>query len=350
MAVDSTYNRTVSAPVPEVPAETGQETAAASSVATPTKTATPVRVVKVRPRVSKVKFTTDAIGVWRSDAPEMHSAVKAAADSTLSREARPDSIAADSVAADTVPVRYGMVLVDPVIRENPVTKPSAFGGEGMSWVFLALGLLFCAVALKFKNNVKYLRALIKDLTDVRVRQNVFDETVQESTFLLLLNVLWVFCAGVLLWQTVRLTGPDNPIYSMSIPDRAAPGVLICTGITALYSIGMFLAYLVVGNVFSDSARTRMWLKGNAASLGIQVFIFFPLALVTLCYAPWIPVILWIAAGVFVLGKIVFIYKGFRIFFNEISSWMLFLYYLCSLEIVPLILTYLAALFLCGQWL
>ncbi|MDE5870106.1 MAG: DUF4271 domain-containing protein, partial [Muribaculaceae bacterium] len=62
---------------------------------------------------------------------------------------------------------------------------------------------------------------------------------------------------------------------------------------------------------------------------------------------WTVGLLEIAAGVFILGKIMFIYKGFRIFFNQISSWMLFLYYLCSVEIVPLILTYFATLQLCS---
>ena len=73
---------------------------------------------------------------------------------------------------------------------------------------------------------------------------------------------------------------------------------------------------------------------------------FPLSLVALNYPKWDVPVLLIAAGVFVIGKIVFLYKGFRIFFTQISSWLLFLYYLCSLEIVPLILTYLGAVTLC----
>ncbi|MDE6338919.1 MAG: DUF4271 domain-containing protein [Muribaculaceae bacterium] len=51
-------------------------------------------------------------------------------------------------------------------------------------------------------------------------------------------------------------------------------------------------------------------------------------------------------GIIGIGKIVFIYKGFRIFFQQLRSWLLFLCYLCSLEIVPLILAYLLAYQIC----
>lgn len=106
----------------------------------------------------------------------------------------------------------------------------------------------------------------------------------------------------------------------------------------------------MGNVFSDRQLTRLWVKGATALMGLQSFMFFPLALLSLCYAEWGGIILILAGIVFVFGKIQFIYKGFRIFFNQMSSWLLFLYYLCSLEIVPLILAYLAALQICSMLL
>jgi len=112
---------------------------------------------------------------------------------------------------------------------------------------------------------------------------------------------------------------------------------------------MLMAYWMVGNVFSDSKKTRLWVKGAAASTALETFLLFPVSLLMLIYPGWCGILLWIAAGVFIMGKIVFLYKGFRIFFAEISSWMLFLYYLCSLEIVPLILTFICAMLACVAW-
>ena len=55
--------------------------------------------------------------------------------------------------------------------------------------------------------------------------------------------------------------------------------------------------------------------------------------------PIAPEVAWVAAGVFLVAKMLFIFKGARIFLHGFSSIMLFFYYLCSLEIVPLVLVY-----------
>lgn len=292
----------------------------------------------VNPRTHQVIVTADT------------TAVKVVTDSVTNREAT------DSVARDTLPpgeIKEGIVLVDPAAKylkqEQPLHKHFAWGG-GMSWIYLVLALLFCAIGVKFKGNARYMKALYADLVDTRVRNNMFDETVRESSLLVLLNLLWVACAGVLLWTTVTLTAPLLTQYNLTIPAKPAGGIGLCIAIAALYQVFMQLAYWIVGRIFSERRETRLWVKGAAAANGLETFILFPCALVTLAYPAWDFPMLIVAAGVFVFGKIIFLYKGFRIFFNEISSWLLFLYYLCSLEIVPLILTYAAAIAVCSSWL
>lgn len=244
-------------------------------------------------------------------------------------------------------VHYGMLLQDAIVPgQNDSISEKSDGGT--SWVFLVLGILFVIVAMKFRNNTRYLRALVMDLTDVRERHNAFDDTVRETSFLLLLNLMWVCCAGVLLWQLLNVTGMYHPSSPDETPYRTAIGISICTGVCVAYSLVMSLAYWLIGNVFTDRVKTGMWLKGWAASQGLQVLLLFPLTLLSLCNPAWVVYVLEISAIVFLVGKIVFIYKGFRIFFNQISSWMLFLYYLCSLEIVPLILAYLSGAAMCDR--
>lgn len=260
-----------------------------------------------------------------------------------------DSIAAADSAAWADSMRgnemSGLILEDPVIVE---VAPSVVT-DGMSWIYGGLALLFCIVALYVRNSGRYFKALFSDLTDTRERHNVFDDTVKETSFLILLNILWAASAGVLLWQTLTLL-PQLPEYSFSIPDRPAPGIAICAGVSLAYVTAMMLAYWVIGNVFTDRRRTAMWLRGAGAANGIQAFVLFPTALLALTQPQWTSILLIIAAAAFLLGKIVFIFKGFRIFFNQISSWLLFLYYLCSLEIIPLILTYGLTLEICSRLL
>ncbi|MDE6804770.1 MAG: DUF4271 domain-containing protein, partial [Muribaculaceae bacterium] len=113
-----------------------------------------------------------------------------------------------------------------------------------------------------------------------------------------------------------------------------------------YTLFMMGVLWLTGIIFTDRNRAALWVKGYAAAQGLLSFIFFPLALLCQSYPGEQMTFLYVAGGALVLAKLIFIWKGLRIFFNQFSSWVLFLYYLCSLEIVPLILTYIAAVLLC----
>lgn len=277
--------------------------------------------------------------------PQVKQHIVAPPDSAA--KARQDSIIRavnDSLAHQTS--GYGLVL-EPPFKEMVAVKNTPKTAEGgLSWIFAIFALLFCAVCMKMKSSSRYIHTLVANLRDVRTRQNLFDNTVRETTFLILLIVSWVYCAGVLLWTLLQYDLPLIPVGSVSIPNRPLPGIGICCGVSALYVIFMLLAYEVSGNIFTDSKLTKIWVKGATACMGLQVFFFFPLALLALCYPAWAEWILLATAIVFLIGKIQFIYKGFRIFFTKISSLLLFFYYLCSVEVVPLILAYLAALKIC----
>ncbi len=255
------------------------------------------------------------------------------------------NVATDSLAAKVK--TFGMVLDAP---EVPEVRPSNSHNMGMSFILAGLFLLFCILGLRFRNNSKYISALLHNLVEVRERSNVFDETVRETSFIVLLNLLWSCSAGIVLCALLNYTLPTDPASSFGIQALTTKPALctaICMGLMVLYTCGMALAYLTVGTVFYDAVHAKMWLKGFSASQGLLAIVFFPLALLLLYCPQWWQELLWTALGTFLIAKFVFIWKGFRIFFTQFSSWVLFLYYLCSLEIVPLILTYWAACQLCS---
>ncbi len=254
----------------------------------------------------------------------------------------------DSVSPDTVKAKeFGIIIT---ARKTPEVALKTDNAEGMSYVLGGLLLLFCIIGIRFRNNRKYMGRLLRDMVEIRMRGNVFDQTVRETSFLVLLNLLWGCSAGIILWGLLGAGLPDVFQIGMNAPPveaRPAATMAICMGIGVGYTCLMALAYITVGIVFSNRVNGRMWLKGFSAGNGVMSFIYFPLAMVLIFYPQWRGNLLWVALIAFILAKIVFIWKGFRIFFTQISSWVLFLYYLCSLEIVPLILTYLAALQLCN---
>lgn len=278
---------------------------------------------------------------WRWKA-QQDSIAQARADSI--EKAREDSIC-------KAQANYGVILKPPYVdvRELPASATSSLGGA-ISWILVGELILFCAVCLRFRNNSRYLGALIMDLRQVKERQNLFDDTVRESSFLLLLNLLWVYSIGILLWQAVKLPIELTTFEETIISDRGALGIIICIGVATVYEIFMVFSYLLVGNVFLDKQSLQMWMQGFFASQGLQAICFFPLSLMSICYPDWMEVLLLICAFVFILCKILFILKGLRIFFGQIASILPFLYYLCSLELVPLVMSYVAALRICALWL
>ncbi len=265
-----------------------------------------------------------------------------------------DSLAvADSVVHDTV--RF--IMLEAPAHDEPLLRPdggSYFTTTGTSWILSALLLLFVIVALRFRSNSKYLGAMFKAAFEVRERGNVFDETVREKSFIFILNILWCISAGILLFSLYRYLADRADIaWSFLSPvaeGRQPLGMVICICVAALWQLIMTCAYTIVGNVFSDTLHTRMWVGGYTAVTGLSTLILFPLALLAICYPAGTSALLWVALGGFILAKLVFIWKGFRIFFREITSWVLFLYYLCSLEIVPLIILFYATFISCATFL
>ena len=241
-----------------------------------------------------------------------------------------DLIPSDSVAIPEA--QYAIILTPPAAPEPAAPRVSS--QTGISFILCGIFILVLITALRFRNNIKYAVTLFKSLIETRTRQNVFDDTVRETSLIILLNILWCGCAGVICFNICGYFGN----WSVT-PSGEVQG--ICLGMLAAvgYTIFRSAAYWGIGWVFSDSVHASMWLRGFGASQGLMTPFFFLIALFGICNPTMnFPVVI-ASAAIYFAVKLVFIWKGYRIFFNQFSSWVLFLCYLCSLEIVPLILTY-----------
>ena len=238
---------------------------------------------------------------------------------------------ADSLTAISEPV-YALLLTPPEPEAAaPVRPPSQWG---ISVILTSLFLLFFVVALRIRNNGKYAASIFRNLTETRTRHNVFDDTVRESSLVILLNILWCVSAGVILYATYSYFAPERVVDHLRALDMVT-GMIAALG----YTVFMIPAYYTVGWIFSDSDHARMWVKGFMASQGLMSPAFFIISLLSICYPLQGEMVFISAICIFILAKFVFIWKGYRIFFSQFSSWVLFLCYLCSLEIVPLLMTY-----------
>ncbi|MDE6696121.1 MAG: DUF4271 domain-containing protein [Muribaculaceae bacterium] len=222
--------------------------------------------------------------------------------------------------------------------------PIGLENEATSWIYVILFSVFFLACIRVRGNFKFLGSFFRDLVVVKERENLFDVTMKETSFIFLVLLLSGCSIGVLLSLAVPLYGPAVPIKS-DIPDFGISihgqllSTIVCMILACAYIGAMWVCYTVVGKVFSDSLHTWLWVRGFTAGTGLSGAIFFPLALSALTYPTLTTPIIIIGFVMLILIKLIFIVKGFRIFFTESSLWVVFLYYLCSLEIVPLVITF-----------
>ena len=265
-----------------------------------------------------------------------------------------DTLGADSTATlgEILPdslANAGEEVCAMVFEPVDVLQPEKHEADssGLSWILTILLALFVIISLRFRKNTRFFMAMINELTEVRERHNTFDETVREESFLFLLNLLWCLSAGVLLLAMVEYFNISLPLFDNITNSFPFLGAVVCVGIAVVYTLFMLLAYFIVGMVFADYTHTQNWVRGFLSAQGLDSLFLFPLSLLSITIPTLNSVWLVIGAVSFALTKIIFIYKSFRIFFHQTASWVIFLYYLCSLEIVPLILTGLAAFHFCS---
>lgn len=221
------------------------------------------------------------------------------------------------------------------VEERPVTPGADTGILAMVVMLLVL------VGLNMRHVRRLFRAITQDLWSVRRRANAFDDhTAKETrTILILLLQLCVF-EGILLFLWLGDTGPATRDVFRPV------AWLTCLAI-GLYLFEL-LACTTVGYVFTDKVNAAQWRRGlNASSVILGILLTLP-TLVSLFYPSVTGAMLWLAAGLYIATRLVYVAKGFRIFYNNFPSLLYFILYLCTLEIIPLIATYISAMEICNQ--
>ena len=135
------------------------------------------------------------------------------------------------------------------------------------------------------------------------------------------------------------------LYQLLLQTLPSPGVSIGTGvccgtlIAALYYLLQKWLYRGLGLLFTDAAHTRKWVE---SFISINAIISLPIAvpvLLTIFIPQWRSTLLVVAAAIYVISRILFIYKGFKIFYRNILDLFYFIVYFCALEITPLFWVY-----------
>ncbi len=198
-----------------------------------------------------------------------------------------------------------------------------------SGVICMLLAAFVLLAANFRHYSTYLRNLPANLWSVKTRDNVFDDshTLSETRMLMAMIVIVCVCEGLLAYSLLRAY--ISPEISISA------GAAMATACAAVFYFARLAAYGVAGYIFAAPRGAALWIKGFNASQSLLGMLLVVPALWVL-FNPGASTAMAVTGGAACfLCRLLFICKGFRIFYDKTYSLVYFILYLCTLEIAPL---------------
>lgn len=251
----------------------------------------------------------------------------------------PDTVTGDSV--------LGSINELPVIElpsgqeALPLTHSPLHDTPSMA--LLLAGLL--AVALSYHTGYKYISNLVHYMFSTRRRENLFeDRTLNETTILAALLANTCTVLGFVIFMSVRLLRPD---LALSLQANVFLHIGAFSLMAALFLFIQWVVYKLLGYTFSDKVGSRLLLDGFKATQSLVGLLLQPVLVLLLFYPSHGKLLLAVAAILYLVGRLIFIIKGVRIFYSNLSSVLYFLLYLCAVEIVPLVIMMGLTIWLCG---
>ena len=223
---------------------------------------------------------------------------------------------------------------------TPNTSPLHDTG---SMVMLLLSCLFMLTSYRMGRT--YISNLTHNMFSTKGNDDLFTEhTPSDTRIILALIANTCLMGGIMMFYGILWY---NPALTTALQNSVFLHVLTLTMAGALFITLQLLLYRLIGFTFANPALTNMWVSGFLSSQAVLGLLLFPIVVITLVFPSTIKMMVTIAIILYVLGRIVFICKGFRIFFNNLSSSIYFILYLCAVEIVPPLLALAGTVYVCS---
>ena len=243
-----------------------------------------------------------------------------------------DGFPTDSTAADTT---IESMTALPTMQEPLAGKGKTFTSNPLhdtSCMALMLTGLFL-IMVSYRTGYKYLENLMHNMFSTRRRENLFeDHTLNETRILTALTINTCIMEGMLIYMGVFQW---IPALQTSLQNNIFLHVGLFCIIALAFYLAQLCAYNLIGHVFSDGVNTKLWTDGFKAIHSLLGLLLFPVVAVLLVSLQLTKVLLICAISLYFCARIVFICKGFRIFYSNLPSLVYFILYLCAVEIVPI---------------
>lgn len=236
-------------------------------------------------------------------------------------------------------------LTDMTLGEIPYThglepmERAGLPGYDSGVLCLLIGM-FLLLAANFRHYSTFFKNFLSDLLSVRRREETFGvRTFSETGVQISIVLIACLCEGII----INSAFPERPVLGPVLGEFVIIGVFSL--IAMVYYLWQLAAYGTVGAIFADKVSARMWMKGFNASQSLLCMLLVVPALFVLFNPAASRIIIILGIGFYILARLAFICKGFRLFYDNFGSLLYFILYLCTLEIVPLVLIYRAVLVL-----
>ncbi len=191
---------------------------------------------------------------------------------------------------------------------------------------LILVSFFLIASFNAGNIIRALSAYRAELWSIRRRPNLFDEEQSAPIHIAtILAIMYIIFSGIIVYNLHGV--PSCPTFI---------GAMTAIGLAGAYYVLQLIVYWLVGFTFSSAEGTTRFVGGFVAT---QAFVGLCLAIpaILLVFCPqWHFALITTSITIYCISRIIFIAKGFRIFYNGFLSLLYFILYLCTVEILPIL--------------
>ena len=220
----------------------------------------------------------------------------------------------------------------------PCVDRGVSAGSDSGILAVTVGVLVL-IGLNMKHVRRLFRDLPQDLLSVRRRANAFDEHTANESRVAILTLLQLFVfEGIMLFMRFGV--------GISSARDLDVTVLALAGLAGAFYLFGLTGCVTLGYVFADSVNAGLLRRGFNASQILLGFLLAVPAFISLFYPSLVTAMFVLSGVLYVITRICYVSKGFRIFYHNLPSLLYFILYLCTLEIIPVIIVCLLAREIC----
>ncbi len=212
-----------------------------------------------------------------------------------------------------------------------------------SMIMFLLSCLFLITSYRLGN--VYISNLMHNMFSTKGKDDLYaDHTMSDTRIIVALMINTCLMEGLLLFYGLAWIDPQ---LTLALQRSVFLHVFVLVMAAGLFITLQLFLYRLIGFTFSDDRLTELWVGGFLASQAMLGLLLFPIVVLALVFPTTIKLMLTLSIILYILARIVFIWKGFRIFFNNLSSSIYFILYLCAVEIVPPLLALAGTVYVCS---